>query len=181
MDLKYVAGDLILLGKTGAFDVIAHGCNCFNNHNRGIARHFNEQFGTGSSVHYRLEADILGGDINKLGQVDSRRFIYDMEPITKKGRALWVCNLYTQFRFGSGQVHVDYDAIRLCFRKMNYIFKGKHIGLPKIGCGLAGGDWMIVERIIKQEFKDCQVTVVNFEGLSDKTYEEKDKSESTSD
>ena len=31
---------------------------------------------------------------------------------------------------------------------MNYIFKGKHIGLPQIGCHLAGGSWDIVKEII---------------------------------
>lgn len=34
------------------------------------------------------------------------------------------------------------------------------IGLPQIGCGLAGGDWNKVKEIIKKELKDCFVTVV---------------------
>jgi O-acetyl-ADP-ribose deacetylase (regulator of RNase III) len=47
-------------------------------------------------------------------------------------------------------------------RKINHTFKGKHIGLPQIGCGLAGGDWSRVKEIIKKELKDCKVTVVIF-------------------
>ena len=43
---------------------------------------------------------------------------------------------------------------------MNHEFKGKHIGLPQIGCGIAGGDWDVVKLLIKQELKDCDVTVV---------------------
>ena len=47
-------------------------------------------------------------------------------------------------------------------RKINHMFKGQHIGLPRIGCGLAGGDWDIVRGIIQTELKDCHVTVVNY-------------------
>ena len=47
-------------------------------------------------------------------------------------------------------------------RKVNKIFKGKHIGLPKIGCGLAGGSWSIVSKIIRDELWECNVTIVNY-------------------
>jgi O-acetyl-ADP-ribose deacetylase (regulator of RNase III) len=47
-------------------------------------------------------------------------------------------------------------------KKINYKFKGKHIGLPLIGCGLAGGDVTIVKKIIQEELKDCTVTIVNY-------------------
>jgi O-acetyl-ADP-ribose deacetylase (regulator of RNase III) len=43
---------------------------------------------------------------------------------------------------------------------MNHYFKGKHIGLPQIGCGLAGGDWDIVRNLIQEIMIDCDVTVV---------------------
>jgi hypothetical protein len=46
---------------------------------------------------------------------------------------------------------------------MGVLFKGKHIGLPRVGCGLGGGDWMVVERMIRQELKECTVTVVDYE------------------
>jgi len=42
-------------------------------------------------------------------------------------------------------------------------FAGKHIGLPLIGAGLAGGDWDRIRVIIKKELKDCNVTVVIFD------------------
>ena len=45
-------------------------------------------------------------------------------------------------------------------RKMNHVFKGKHIGLPQIGAGLAGGDWNRIKNIIQTELTDCKVTVV---------------------
>lgn len=81
---------------------------------------------------------------------------------------LFIVNAYTQYGFGKNHANgtekpLDYDALRLCMRKINHTFKGKHIGLPRIGCGLAGGDWEIVKGIIKKELKDCKVTIVNYE------------------
>lgn len=165
-------GDLIALGRVGSFDVIAHGNNCFCNQDRGIAKHFDTNFSTGDPALYRLEAQRFKGDINKLAQVEWRDWQLNFDQIKNKGTSLVVANMYTQYRYGKDAVHVDYDATRLCMRKLNYMFSGKHIGLPKIGCGLAGGDWMIVERIIRQELKDCTVSIVEFEGKAETTYNE---------
>jgi O-acetyl-ADP-ribose deacetylase (regulator of RNase III) len=51
-------------------------------------------------------------------------------------------------------------------RKMNAIFKGKHIGLPLIGAGLAGGDWEVIKNIIQTELADCNVTIVHYDGTT---------------
>jgi O-acetyl-ADP-ribose deacetylase (regulator of RNase III) len=45
-------------------------------------------------------------------------------------------------------------------RKLNMVFKGKHIGMPKIGSGLAGGNWERIKEIIHNNITDCKVTVV---------------------
>ena len=80
-------------------------------------------------------------------------------------RLLYVVNAYTQYYYGKNHPDginkpLDYEALTLCLRKMNHIFKGKHIGLPGlIGCGLAGGDKNKVKSIIKKELKDCNVTI----------------------
>ena len=42
-------------------------------------------------------------------------------------------------------------------------YSGKKIGLPKIGAGLAKGDWNIIESIIAEELKDENVTIVLFD------------------
>lgn len=116
------------------------------------------------------------GDINKLGQID-----YETVPISLRlghrigGYSLpkpddiievVVVNSYTQYSPGSAlpgfNIPLDYQALALCMRKINYTFKGKHIGLPKIGAGLAGGDWERIETIIQSELKDCDVTIVEF-------------------
>lgn len=141
------------------------------------------------------------GNINKLGQIDYRelyiwkdhpmggpRIMNHMSKGQKKVSRLIVVNAYTQYDIGVSHLDpdlpaVDYEAITMCMRKMNHEFKGKHIGLPLIGCGLAGGIWDYnleedfsdddimdykkgskkdVKTIIKEEFKDCNVTIVKF-------------------
>lgn len=164
MEINYVRGDIIHLAKEGNYEVIAHGNNCFCNQDRGVAKHFANAFRTNDPSVYKLEDQRFKGDINKLGQIESRKHVWDIDQLgSKPSKSVYVVNAYTQYRYGNQEVHVDYDAIRLCFRKINHRFKGKHIGLPMIGAGLAKGDWVVIERIIQQEFKDCAVTIVEYE------------------
>jgi hypothetical protein len=107
------------------------------------------------------------GDMAKLGNIESYAwFVFDEEG---NRRRLEVVNAYTQYKYGRNHKDgdknpVDYAAIEMCMKKLNYRFKGKHIGLPGlIGCGLAGGNEDIVKSIIKKELKDCEVTIVYLE------------------
>lgn len=179
MSYKEINGDLIELALSGSFfDVIVHGCNCFNLQGAGIAKQMSAVFDTNNPIKYPLELPMLKGDINKLGRISYRNTIQT----TLEGIKLpIVINAYTQYQPGA---NLDYEALTLCLRKMNHSFKGKHIGLPQIGCGIAGGIWDIdkfamqdeasfrksielkqqgfkdVKTIMQQELKDCDVTVV---------------------
>ena len=151
-----IEGNLITLALEGEFDVITHGCNCLCNMGAGIAPQMVKAFGVDQ---YNLESFTHRGDINKLGQVEWL--------IERKGPIPFVVNSYTQFSYGKNHSDgvskpLDYDALTLCMRKINHRFKGKRIGLPQIGCGLAGGDWNVVKKIIQTELKDCDITVVIF-------------------
>lgn len=161
MNYTEVEGDLIQLAKDANFDVIAHGCNCFCKQKSGIAFQMAKWFGTDEPMKFNRERKEYRGDINKLGNIES--YSYFMKPNYKA--RLDVVNCYSQYRYGTnhpdGQRNpIDYQALQLCLRKINYTFKGKKIGLPKIGCGLAGGDWSVVKELIMAELTDCDVTVV---------------------
>lgn len=148
---REITGDLIELALKGEFDVITHGCNCFCTMGAGIAPQMAKAFGCDE---FFLERNVEKGSIDKLGCIDW---------LSKNGVA--IVNSYTQYHYGKNHVDgipnpIDYEALTLCLRKINHIFKGKHIGLPQIGCGLAGGDWNKVKEIIKKELKDCIITVV---------------------
>jgi O-acetyl-ADP-ribose deacetylase (regulator of RNase III) len=156
-----INGNLISLALAGEFDVIAHGCNCFCTMGAGLAILMKEQFGCNM---FPLEDNRYKGNINKLGQID-----WDIFPVvglgTFKKKPLFIVNAYTQYHYGSTEITttdlpLNYSALTLCMKKINYTFKGKHVGLPKIGSSLAGGNWEVIKQIIKQELKDCDVTVV---------------------
>lgn len=151
-----VSGDLIKMAENGHFDVIVHGCNCFNTQNSGIALLIKNKFETHK---YSLETENKG-DYNKLGQIESKNFIGVGK---RNSKVLTVVNAYTQYHYGKEQVQLDYTALKLVMRKINNKFKGKHIGLPLIGCGLAGGDWETVRDIIKTELNMCKCTIVHYE------------------
>lgn len=172
MAYREIKGDIIKLALEGEFDIIAHGVNCFNTQKAGLAPQMVKAFGTDT---FELEGEDYKGDFNKLGQID-----YEIKMITTEGKvltviegikncdfsdkALQVINCYTQHTYGKspkGANPLDYDALRLCLRKIAHTFHG-HIGLPKIGCGLAGGDWDIVKKIIIEELKGHKVTIVHF-------------------
>lgn len=172
MEYQEIEGNLITLGKEGKFDVIAHGCNCFCTMGAGIAPQMAEHF---AADEFCLEdAGRYRGDINKLGQIDwEGRYKNDWRgedmDVPKfdieANYDLIVVNAYTQYGFGRNHKEgsiapLDYDALALCFRKMNHLFKGKHVGLPQIGCGLAGGDWETVKQMMKDEFTHCDLTAV---------------------
>ena len=168
--INYVDGDLIKFAKEARFDVIVHGCNCMSTMKSGIAPQMVKAFGCD-----RFEMELWGRDINKLGNIDHQTFVLGKNAIWSLEYAdnklnepeLIVVNAYTQYKYGrnhkDGDVApFDYEAFTMCMKKINHIFKGKHIGMPKIGAGLAGGDWNKIEKIIETELLFCKVTVVNY-------------------
>lgn len=149
--MNIIKGDLIELAPQ--FDVIAHGCNCFCVMKRGLAPKMAKAFGC-DKFHY--EGEPYKGDVQKLGNIEWRKI-----------DGLTVVNAYTQYHWKIPSIFgvpLYYPALQLCLFKINSQFAGKHIGLPKIGCGLAGGDWDEVRGIIEAELTDCEVTIVDYAG-----------------
>ena len=158
--MKTIKGDLIKLALSGEFDVIVHGCNCFCNMGAGIAKQIRKHFPEA----YRIDCQTKRGDKNKLGTISAGLCTFEIEysGITK---TIGVLNAYTQYRYGSG-LHADYDAIQKCMRKIKRDFSGFKIGMPKIGAGLAGGDWETIKVIISEELADEDVTIVEWDGTN---------------
>ena len=147
--MKTVEGDLIEMALEGKFDCIAHGCNCFNTMGRGIAllikKHFPEA--------WQADQATKKGDISKLGIFT---FAYS------KRYDLFVINVYSQYKYWGTKVKVDYKAIESSMRLINKYFRGRTIGLPMLGAGLAGGDWAIISKIIEKELANMDVTIVEW-------------------
>ena len=133
-------GDLIDLALQGTFDVIIHGCNCFCSMGAGIAHSIQAQFPEA----YAADLLTTKGDRNKLGYFSSAT-------VQENGNNITIVNGYTQFQHSGTLPLVDYEAVKSLFKRIKKEFAGKRIGYPKIGAGLAGGDWDKIERIINTE------------------------------
>lgn len=125
--LKHVTGDLIALAEQGEFDIIVHGCNCFNTMGGGIAAQIARQYPEAAWVDKRTTK----GDINKLAtytSVDTGKFM--------------IVNAYTQFDMSyDGKKDVfEYDSFAVICRKLEHIGGNLRYGFPYIGMGLARGD-----------------------------------------
>lgn len=148
--MKHVVGDLLELALGGEFDAIVHGCNCFHSMGGGIAKAIAAKFPEA------LAADQATpfGDRDKLGTL-SRATI-------ERGTTRFVViNAYTQFDFRGPGPHVDYDAVQHCFEKIAANFRNARIGYPRIGAGLAGGDWTTLSAQITQSLKGLDYTLVD--------------------
>jgi O-acetyl-ADP-ribose deacetylase (regulator of RNase III) len=106
-----------------------------------------------------FEADraTTAGDRTKLGTITSAR-------VDANGHALTVVNAYTQFHWRGRKPLADYDAIRSAFRVIRRDFDGMRIGYPRIGAGLAGGDWTVIAAILDEELHGMQHTLVEYSG-----------------
>jgi len=155
-----VKGDLIALAKKGEFDVITHGCNCQSIMSAGIAVPMNLHFDVST-----FPMELRGKSIEKLGNIDYQTKTYTggTSEFDFYEFDLTIVNSYTQNYPSVKMKPLDYEALTLCMRKINSVFKGKHIGLPQIGAGLAGGDWDRIKKIIITELIDCNVTVVIYD------------------
>jgi O-acetyl-ADP-ribose deacetylase (regulator of RNase III) len=138
---KEINGDIIELHKEHRlFDYIAHGANCMSIMGAGVALSIRQNF---PSAYYIDKYSSLH-PYEKLGS-----FTGSFEDK--------VFNLYTQYQPGP---NLDYEALTLALRKLNRLFQGVSFGIPQIGCGIGGGDWKKVKKIIQRELCDLDVTVV---------------------
>jgi O-acetyl-ADP-ribose deacetylase (regulator of RNase III) len=149
--MNTLRGDLVQFALDGVFDVIVHGCNCQCQMGKGIALTIKQKFPEA----YRADCATIKGDVQKLGTISSAS-------VVRNQRSFTVVNAYTQFHWRGAGVKADYEAIRKAMREIKTAFSGRKIGYPKIGAGLAGGDWKIIAAIIEEELKGESHTYVEY-------------------
>ncbi|NGZ14974.1 phosphatase [Vibrio aestuarianus] len=138
--MNVIEGDLIQLIDSGEYDVLVHGCNCFCNMGAGFAFYLKNKYPQ------ILESDqkTIVGDKSKLGSY-SKTILYI------SGKKMIILNAYTQYHWKGDGVLVDYNSIRNVFLNIKNEFHGKKIIYPRIGAGLARGDWNKIKSIINKE------------------------------
>lgn len=125
--------------------IIVHGCNAQGVMGSGVARFVRDNFPKAYYDYVRVFEEQQGLSLGQviMSEVLPRRII---------------ANAITQRYYGGdGKRYVDYDAVRESFRKVYTFAKDNNYGnvaFPKIGAGLGGGDWGVIEKIIKEELKE---------------------------
>jgi len=132
--------------------IIAHGCNCRGGFGAGFAKYVGEKY-----------PETKRGYISKYNKEGWK--LGDIQ-LVKVKPDLYVANMATQDRFWKeyeGEVLVDYVALcdALEELKKKSLELGLPIYIPKIGCGLAGGNWEKVKKYINLIFEDTDITVFN--------------------
>jgi O-acetyl-ADP-ribose deacetylase (regulator of RNase III) len=159
--MKTIKGDIVKLALAGHFDIIVHGCNCFHTMNSGVAKAIRKEFPEVYETDVQLTKK---GDRGKLGSINAT-------PIVRGNVSFYVVNAYTQFDYGyDGKQRVVYEALRTAFGHVATMSRGtwmKRIAYPKIGCGLAGGDWEFVSTLIDQALFGLDHALVEYEAVSD--------------
>jgi len=139
--MLYEYNNDILIVKQG---IICHQVNC-----RG-------KMGAGIALSIRKKWPIVYNEyINafKKGELSLGNVI-----LSKINSHLYVANLCGQYYYGRKGKYTEYIAIRTCLKYINKISwnKGLTIYIPKnMGCGLAGGDWSIIYKIIEEEIPNA--------------------------
>jgi O-acetyl-ADP-ribose deacetylase (regulator of RNase III) len=160
--MKSVTANLLDMFDEGKFDAIAHGCNCFHTMGSGIAKQVKRRYpeAYAHDVKYTVY-----GDFSKLGD---HTFVY----YENKG---YLFNLYTQFDFTRSERDVEYGSMFIALNSMVSRLDAEvthpiQIGIPLIGCGLAGGDvdilMQMIERIEINRGNQVEFTLVSLEEVS---------------
>ena len=72
--------------------------------------------------------------------------------------------MFGQLNYGyDGKLYTNYESLERAFKYISRYLRNKSIAIPyKIGCCRGGGDWNIVYKMIEEIFKDCDVTLYEY-------------------
>ena len=150
--ITYKKGNILTAFKDREIDDIVHGVNCRGGFGSGLAGQIAEEYPDVRKAYLKVH----NNEGHVLGSVTG---FYVLENGI-------IYNEATQDNFGyDGEKYVSYDAIESCLKelKKKQEWTGRSLGIPRIGCGLAGGSWNVVKAIIEDVFKDSEVKVTVYE------------------
>lgn len=147
MKIIYKKGDV----TEAAEKVILHGCNCQGVMGSGVAKVVREKFPE-AFKRYKDMCDHFSPEERErlLGEVQGVRC----------GDTV-VLNAFTQEDFGAGR-QIDYEAMFQVLEELNdrALRAGwSHVAMPRIGAGLGGGNWRIIETMIEETSTNYQPVV----------------------
>lgn len=146
--IKIVRGDL-LFAKEAA---ICHQVNCQNMMGSGVAKAIYTKWPEVKTEYHRFCDGKRPRDL--LGKI---QIVY----INEFSGSKVVINIFGQLNCGHDKTcYTRYDALAIAFDELNEVAAGKSIAFPYgFGCGLAGGDWQQVERLMLERLYNVDVTI----------------------
>ena len=147
--ITYLNGDVL----NSDADVILHQVNCKGKMGAGLALQIKNRY----PFLYRQYVDFCST------VADSSALLGEALIVPVRDNQS-IANLFAQ----DGYAHygfttrclTNYDALRKCMQTVNKRYKGKRVALLYLlGCGLAGGDWLVVKKIIEEELTECDVEI----------------------
>lgn len=144
--MKYVKGDLLSATK----GLIVHGVNCQGVMGSGVALAIKNKYPK-VYTDYLAFVEMYGKGKELLGTLQ----------FTPVGVGLTVVNAFTQNNYGrEPKRYVSYEAIDQVFAILGENTPIETpIHMPKIGSGLGGGDWGIIESRLEARLHNHDVTV----------------------
>ncbi len=151
--MKYKIGNILDFTE----DAIGHGCNCYNIMGAGVALAIRRKW----PIMFEADRDFTRKGVGRLGHFSEA--ILNFAP-TRIG-----FNIYTQDRYGVSKRQVNYDALRngvtgVCTRLALTTLlgdrKNRSLALPRIGAGLAGGEWSIIEPILAEIEQSTGISII---------------------
>ena len=150
--LIYKDGNLLTANDV---EVIGHQANCQNTFGAGIAKSIKEMYPKAfyaDTMAYKDGTAVLG----------NYSFCH-LDGNIKK-----IFNLYGQHLYGKSKRQTNYDALYTALdgMKKRLVENDRDLTVPNVGfpylmgCGLGGGDWRIVERLIEVAFNDYNGEVI---------------------
>jgi len=80
---------------------------------------------------------------------------------------IWIANMIGQhgMTISAGKLPIRYEAVELCLDKVGAKARELEasVHMPRIGCGLAGGKWELIEPLITKTLCDKDVAVMVYD------------------
>lgn len=149
MAIEYVQGDMFAGGEK----LLVHGCNAQGVMGSGVAAIVRRDFPKAYEDYVKW-AEL---QVTRTGELP----MGDVGFVATNGRIIG--NAITQRFYGAGpRRYVSYDAVAHAMQRIDAFCVSQGLNtfaMPKIGAGLGGGDWNVIEAIVKSELKHCTAIV----------------------
>ncbi len=137
--LHIVHGNAVTALRNGDIDILGHQVNLRGVMGAGIAKQIRAAYPNVYKIYREAVAT------REIGLANVQ--------IVRVGPSRWIANIAAQSGVGMGTKQTDYGALRMALADLAEFIERTtlRVGLPYgIGCGLAGGDWGIVLRLIEE-------------------------------